>query len=313
MYKLRDVSYNLYRNEDDKGMGVAFGIVSQYIELIENPHNTSDLLNMKRLLGVKDSIFNTNRQQDCHECLVMLMDIFHETTKRIGHGDLTPYYQLFQNNNKLFIKKINDANTQWEKYIETFGYSLITHLFTGQFITTLSCSDCNTEKFNFESFNNISLDIPILGDGEGERGNGVPTIKHCFSKYFRQETLDCEIDCETCKKRTRMTKRTSIWRFPTILFLNLKRYINPVTRNNSIIKIDNVIKFEIHSNRQILIYDLKCIVNHFGHNSQSGHYTTTVNTETQGWVDIDDNFVRKANAPYHSKGAYILVYVARLK
>ena len=242
-------------------------LLYQYLQIIHNSNKTSNPIHMKQILASKNSLFKNLQQQDCHECLIILMDIFHESTKHIQHNDLTPYYQSIANvNNELFKKKVTDANNQWKKFIKTFGYSFITHLFTGQFVTTLYCEDCGVEKCNFESFNNISLDIPKLKkDGRIV----IPNVKHCFSKYFKEEDLDCEIDCDTCKTRTQMSKRTSIWRFPTILVLSLKRYLNPIIRNNSIIKIDKVIKFEIQSNKQILIYDLKCIVNHQGSSAYS--------------------------------------------
>lgn len=284
-------------------------LLYQYLTLLNN-NNIANPMQLKQLLCSKNDMFRNRNQQDCHECLIILMDIFHEETKHIKHRELIPYYQSInsENNSKDLNAKVKNANNQWEKYIETFGYSFITHLFTGQFIMTLICNDCETEKSNFESFNNISLDIPkIKKDGQII----VPSVKHCFSKYFKEELLDCDIDCENCKERKQMTKRTSIWRFPNILVLSLKRYLDPRVRNNSPIKLDKTIKFEIQSNKQILIYDLKCVVNHEGYNAQSGHYTTIVQDDEHGYLHIDDNIVRKTNLPEESKAAYILVYVVR--
>ena len=266
-----------------------------------------------------NEMFRNNLQHDCHEALTTILDIIHEETKSLKFSEILYNQDFIEPRNEKAVK----ANKQWNSFKDIFGYSFVTHLFSGQFSSTTFCTECKNENHNFEIFNSITLNIPKekrLKDGS----TCPPDIRDSFYKYFKGEVLDSPIECDHCplnfdgtKKRTFMRKRLSVWRFPRILVLTLKRYeftnFGNCTRNNSMIEINNVIQFQIESTGELLIYDLKQIVNHEGSSPNGGHYTTVVIDNNDNWTFVDDNTATSFGNKRikHSRTAYILVYVAR--
>ena len=284
-------------------------LVNTFYDLTQKRGTKVAPVSLKQVLSRYNSdMFGNKRQQDCHECLVSILDILHEESKNINLHKLTFHPG--------FNKKTEKSNKQWLSFNKVFGYSFITHLFSGQFISTTFCTKCFNENHNFESFNNITLNIPNKND------NKPPDIKDCFYKYFESETLDELIECDNCprdifdnsKKRTKMKKRICIWRFPKILVLALKRYPKPNFRDNSKVGINGVLRFQVENTGEKLVYDLKQIVNHEGSSPYGGHYTV-INIDSRGnWTMIDDENVTEIpldKRNRYSSSAYILVYEIR--
>jgi ubiquitin C-terminal hydrolase len=293
-----------------------FNLLHLLLDLVENSKKgVANPVSLKQMLAGYNDMFKNNFQHDCHECLVTILDIIHEETKNLKLSERLYQQDIQYQKNDKALK----ANYQWKSFKDIFGYSFVTHLFSGQFVSTTFCTECRNENHNFEIFNSITLNIPQtkrLSDGKVVS----PDIRDSFYQYFKGELLEDRIECDNCplnhdstKKRTIMKKRLSVWRFPRILILTLKRYSGNNSRDNSIIEINNIIQFQIESTRELLIYDLKQIVNHEGSSPNRGHYTTVVIDDDDNWTFVDDDSATSFGNRRikHSRTAYILMYVAR--
>lgn len=54
----------------------------------------------------------------------------------------------------------------------------------------------------------------------------TPTIKDCIKEYTKEETLDKDNwwKCDVCKKKQPSKKKIDIWKLPSILIVQLKKF-----------------------------------------------------------------------------------------
>lgn len=117
------------------------------------------------------------------------------------------------------------------------------------------------------------------------------SLEDCLNMFTAKEELsNGEFwHCPQCKKPQKTCKRLTVWRLPSILIIQLKRFSFKQSHRSD--KIDNFIDFPIYdldmrkfcseSNLENLegntVYDLYGIVNHYG-GACGGHYTATAKT-----------------------------------
>lgn len=287
-----------------------YNLLYYILDLIEvSKTRIASPVHLKQLLSRYNEMFRNNMQQDTHECLTAILDIIHEETKTL-HGLADNLFLADLQEPK--SEKANKANKQLESFKNVFGYSIINHIFSGQFISTTCCTECHQENHEFDTFTTINLDIP-------KNSGKKPDIRDCFYKYFVGEVIDdyvcnhCPLEFDGSKHRTFAKKRLSIWKFPRILILSLKRFPKEGVRDNSIVEINNIIQFQVENSGELLIYDLAQIVNHEGHSPYGGHYTTINIDQDDNWAVIDDHSVISLGTKRvkYSRSAYVLIYVVR--
>ena len=154
-----------------------------------------------------------------------------------------------------------------------FGGSFITDIFGGQIKSTLVCQICNKERDSYETINNLSLPLAR------PQHNNVVDIVDCFRSFFAPEQLEDLLTCDHCKTKTPTVKFMKLWIFPKVLILHLKRYTVASPSglahiNNAMVETSENLVFRAERQPNEVRYNLKCIVNHFGANPNSGHYTT---------------------------------------
>jgi ubiquitin C-terminal hydrolase len=284
-------------------------------EIIYKRNNPDTIISnpilIKQMLSDHSSFFSNMNQQDCHECLITIIDIIHENTKTND----PEYVKILGVNNRILknnpnIKEI--SNKQWKENIQKNGISFTNYLFSGQLRSSLICQVCKHERSNFEIINNISLSLP---------NSDKIDIIDCFIDYFGTETLDNSnsVECEKCEIKTKHKKSLSLHRFPKILLIHFKRYTQQsngnYTRNNCLVDFSSEIIFKEKStttkSKSKLAYDLQCVVNHFGMTPVGGHYTSVVkySGEEYDWTHIDDSNIYKFDEDnLVTAAAYILVY-----
>ena len=123
------------------------------------------------------------------------------------------------------------------------------------------------DKYIFEEFNSINLNIPLRGQ----------TLVELFKDYLKKETNDDDDNlyyCEKCKKNTISLKKVSLNILPETLIVVLKRYSCTGTKILSEIEYPEKLSIKESSSSVIKNYQLNCIVNHVG-NLFDGHYTTS--------------------------------------
>lgn len=271
-------------------------------EIIQNKHNPKiyvyNPILLRRVLSHQNSYFKSPQQQDCHECLIKIIDILHEFLK-----DDTSHSQNIMGDNKRILNKGDGikADKEWSNSLNQVSF--MNTLFSGQLKSTLECTSCESKRDTFELFNQLSLTLPQTNKNEID-------IIECFNYYFRTETL-YDIECNKCKNRTLTLKKLSVWRFPRILILHLNRYIgygNTNPKNNSVVDFSPYLIFKNNGNS--LTYTLKCIVNHHGNNPNNGHYNCIVSSDKHEWLYIDDSSISKyPKESIVSNKVYMLIYV----
>ena len=143
--------------------------------------------------------------------------------------------------------------------------------------------------------------------------------------------IGCGYKCEGCKKPVDVAKSLSIFRFPKILVIHLKRFYHSYMRReklNTTIKFPttgldlrkyapNSSKFLIqvnsisdHSTKSRAIYNLFGVSHHSG-SLYGGHYIGEVmSMSDRRWYNCNDSTVRPIAAPdNNSSSVYVLFYM----
>lgn len=288
------------------------GLLDTYNEVTRRKENERILhanpVFIKNILSQKNSLFRNSHQQDCHECLILLLDIFHNHCK-FQNIRYTLNHRILSIKPKLIEK----SNIEWTNYFKKNGYSFINHLFSGQLRYRLKCMNCGKKRNQFEIFNNLSFSFPHDVDHTSN-----VTIRDCVYNFFYPEILSERIECTLCGTNTPTEKRTFLWRYPKVLILHLQRFkVNSYTNferqncffettpyltfNENVKKGDKMIKRTIE-------YELVSIVNHIGYSPYHGHYTIHVKRGNQ-WICIDDENVYLVDMPkIRSRFGYMYIY-----
>jgi ubiquitin C-terminal hydrolase len=117
------------------------------------------------------------------------------------------------------------------------------------------------------------------------------TLGDCFELYMSSEQLEAGWFCSKCKMHVAPSKKTEIWRLPSILVLTLKRFSHNATNGRSS-KIYTPVDFPLRGldlspylpadqRADTPLYDLFSVMNHHGAMG-FGHYTAAVHGHVDG-------------------------------
>jgi ubiquitin C-terminal hydrolase len=270
-------SQNSQNSQDFLELSRMFSDLNNNSNVVKNPSS------LKHFLGKHNEMFIGNHQEDAHECLITIIDIVHNLSKYVPKTRKYPEMSF----DRLPKDQVTKSREQYTSYIKIFGYSFINEIFNGQFISNVKCSECDYQNNSFDVFNSIILDIP-------EDAN--PDIYDCFNNYLK--TIELFVFCDNCKKNTRMTKRTSIWKFPKIFIITLSRFSGiSSTKNSKSVNINPIIKFQIHRNSTTdknVEFSLKSFIMHVG-SKNYGHYNTIVFQKNEYYIIDDDKYFKMKN------------------
>jgi len=149
---------------------------------------------------------------------------------------------------------------------------------------------------------------------------GVKLID-CIKQFGVEEQLDESEEwyCSSCKEHVRAFKKLSIWKPPSILIIQLKRFIYQRGFRD---KIDTEVIFPLDGldlsehvgackgEGDSYVYDCYAVSNHFG-GLGGGHYTAYAKKDNE-WINFDDSSVRSVKPEdIGGKEAYVLYYKRR--
>ena len=162
-------------------------------------------------------------------------------------------------------------------------------LFEGQLMSRVGCLSCNHQTYAFDNFLDLSIDFPR----KATRFTGTISLEDCFEKFIDLEKIiDAGYKCEGCKKPVNVEKDITLYRFPKLLVIHLKRFYHSAMRRE---KLNTMVtfpekgldmrKYAPHSSKLILfwlfvlehvsrskaIYDLYGVSHHSG-SLYGGHY-----------------------------------------
>ena len=139
------------------------------------------------------------------------------------------------------------------------------------------------------------------------------TIKlmDCFEYVRNKEVIINELTCESCKMQVSVTSKTTYYNLPDVLIINFSRekdnkFDVPVSFEESI-DLNKEVESKIDKN----IYDLICIIAHFGKSGTEGHYMAYCKIQEKNkWYQFNDSVVTESSFQEASTSgrAYILFY-----
>jgi ubiquitin C-terminal hydrolase len=291
----------------------------------------------KQAVDRKISAFRGYSQHDAHEFIIHIIDAIIEETgiesqPKINnvpqhlidfYKKITYYRHIMKDSNlekkKEIIEIINDFKEKnkeaWTKYnglkymaslYETrynpFIYQIQTIL-----VHTVECTECKNITTNHENTPVLQLYVH-------------DSLTECLDNLIKTETIE-NYKCDVCNANRTINKSCRLWRIPTVLFVQLKRFESlsngRMRKNNNHVDIPLTLDLspycdlgtegEIKINRR---YNLKGYSNHMGSLS-GGHYTADCLciVDNKTWYHFDDSRVlRNTNNMIDTSNAYILMY-----
>ena len=297
---------NKFKNDVDVSKKKSeYYVLLSYLNLINNIWDSNQLITPKTFIENLSKFhkqYFTLRQQDSHECLMFILDLFHKSLSYEIEIELTGSDDRDDNSQKNALLK-QSINT-WKNHYEK-GYSFIIETFNGLTINNVLCKnkECNDISNTFEPFNSLSLNL-----------NNNTTLHDCFDDYFK----DCDNieswKCEKCNK-SGCSKNTKVWSLPDYLIIHLKRFNKDLSKNCNSINYPltdlDLTKYicpeKLDKNKYI--YDCYAINYHTG-SMEGGHYWSACKNLDNNWYNFNDCNVSRyeKNSQLITKDAYILFY-----
>jgi len=105
----------------------------------------------------------------------------------------------------------------------------------------IECKNCGHCSYAFDNFMDLSLPIPR----KAVKMLGYVDLSECLQTFISPERMEeCGYKCVKCKKVDNFQKELSIFRFPKILVVHLKRFYNSFMRRE---KLNTTIKIPINT------------------------------------------------------------------
>jgi ubiquitin C-terminal hydrolase len=239
--------------------------------------------------------YNDNNQEDSHECLLNILEHLHK--------DLDYNISVKSTN----IKKNKDMELLIINYINSYkafyknSFSKIKEMFDGMYLSTLTCEGCDKNTFNFEPFNNITVNVDT-------------DLYKSLSNIFSNELIEYKCDCK-CKMAK---KKLELWSLANNVIFHFNRFDNNSNKKKDIVEFQllnlDLTKFLCKDNGDPnnYVYDLYGVNFHSGEKNK-GHFYSACKNIDNTWIMYDDNNVSiiKQDAILHTlihSDAYILFY-----
>jgi ubiquitin carboxyl-terminal hydrolase 2/21 len=157
-------------------------------------------------------------------------------------------------------------------------------------MSKIECMKCHHKSLTFDNFMDLSISIPT----KSIRITGDVDVNECLQSYVASEKMErCGYECSKCGAIDNMEKDMTIFRFPKILVIHLKRFYQSTMRREKLsttVIIPPVLDmrpYAPHSNHSSKTnarsYQLYGISHHSG-TLNDGHYIGEVmNLDTQKW------------------------------
>ncbi|KAJ1922331.1 Ubiquitin carboxyl-terminal hydrolase 11 [Mycoemilia scoparia] len=157
---IRQLRHNSPNKNDERNIAKSYGQLME--EMVKSGKvgkgkGSMDTTPFFKTITQFSNLFDIEDQQDSSEFLNYLLNALHEGLNRVVNK---PKTKLQEDKNMPEYKK---AHIQWkdEKLRED---SIITDLFQGQYMSRLTCTQCNHHSTKFETFKSLSLTVPSMGE-----------------------------------------------------------------------------------------------------------------------------------------------------
>jgi ubiquitin C-terminal hydrolase len=158
-------------------------------------------------------------QEDAQEFLRCLLDGMHNELNRVRRK---PKYKQIDCEKE---PKMSQSEV-WFRHFRESDDSIISDLFEGQLCSRIVCQKCGYESLTFDTFMDLSVQIP-------SKSFGSVAVEDCLYEFIDSERMEkCGYKCQNkkCGAVDRMCKDITVFRFPKVLVIHLKRF----SRNSKI-------------------------------------------------------------------------------
>jgi ubiquitin C-terminal hydrolase len=265
---------------------------------------TKFLQTIQKLARIKGAnLFTGFEQNDVSEFFMFVIDSFHTAISREVVVGITGNAKT--NEDRIALICYNMMKETYSK-----NYSEFVSLFFGTMVSQLISTETNEElSIKAEQYCTLSLPLP-----ENRERNASHTLDDCFKLFVDGEILSGENAYynEKSGKKEEVVKKMSLWSFPNILMIDLKRFNSRNVKNQALITfpLDNLdlSEYVLGYDKESYVYDLYGICNHSG-GVLGGHYTSFVKNANSKWYLFNDASVSETDpSQLISSKAYCLFY-----
>ena len=313
-------------------------------KLHDNINKTVDIANLLGLLYGKTKttpfahLFNGG-QNDPHECLLYLFDVFHHYSSCplskynkpipiINFNNINiKINNLGNNGNNINTNINNDLNMveiekiyriQFIKEYENEYSEFITH-FYNTYLTIIKCNKCNHTNYNISplSIIDVPLDTSIYRNGHlfnhDRDGSHSINIVDCLRQFLKTELLE-GYSCDNCKLQNTSFISKRLLSVANTIIIEIKKFTvlpNTIVKNNINIKYPMILDMSIFGDHLGGKYELFSVVNHQGAMNFGHYYSFNKLLNTNTWLYCNDENVKIINNidQMTSDGnAYLLFY-----
>lgn len=245
--------------------------------------------NIKIITAQKNIIFHGSDQNDSHEFLITLLDIFENA--------------FIEEFNYIKNKKLGGAVINNSIEIKDF----MSKIFDIKLGNITICTNCNHNTMNTVNEKILSLPIKDLNNSSNNQTNY--TLGDIFDDFVEDEKLDNDNKwvCDKCHQIVNANKKITILNTPKYFILQLKRFNHGINAT----KINTLVDIPIELSINDANYKLRSFIVHSG-GLNGGHYVS-FGLNNNEWFLYNDNAVSLINdinyLNQQLRSAYILLYV----
>ena len=254
------------------------------------------------------TIADKNDNADAKICLVFYKYLYLAQMRRITSEDLLDFVLILESVNPFFNLSVQrDAFEAIQLVLDLFD-----HVFT---IPTLHDLSQVGTMFSDFFFAGICKETFVCGACSHNNISFV-TFKHYtvsphdnISKLFQNNNIkNMQYTCNGCQTQSMRVVTCSLHEYPKILLLLVNRFSTSSLyhrnrKNKAPIHIYKKIRFGLGN------YHLMALVEHFGVDTESGHYICHVRNNNDTWYHCNDSVVGKRVLADTSENAYLLFFV----
>lgn len=173
--------------------------------------------------------------------------------------------------------------------LRKFGRSnIMVKTFFGLVLNKMRCMSCFTVTTHTHQFRNLTLDV-------------TDSVQESINKFTKEEVFNSEVDCESCKKSSKVCVAREITSFPEVLIIQLSRFIDIDRKNDSYVVINDKLRVDKKT------YHPVGVICHSG-TLRNGHYIAYGKVNA-AWYNFDDTNVSEIkDSNISTAGAYIIFY-----
>ncbi|XP_077998127.1 ubiquitin carboxyl-terminal hydrolase 48-like [Glandiceps talaboti] len=170
--------------------------------------------------------------------------------------------------------------------------NIIQQQFCGQYAYVTKCNNCGGISQRSSTFYELDLNI-----------QGHKQLSECLQEFLQEEKLEGanQYLCERCNAKQNATRRIQIHKLPTVLNLQLLRFIfdrqtGRKKKLNTYIQFPEVLDMTPYMANQDseVLYDLTAVLIHRGPSAYSGHYIAHIRDKQTGiWYKFNDEEIEK--------------------